>query len=106
MANTFIICNNEDEIKLNKSCWGNVTLELSEEDIMALLKGKTLAADAGEYGLFIKLGDWKAMNIKCKTCAITREPDTLCPCKAFREATDGTVCHCGRYLKGEQNDQA
>ena len=21
--------------------------------------------------------------------------------KEFREATDGTVCHCGRYLKGE-----
>lgn len=35
-------------------------------------------------------------------CAITREPDTKCPCKDFREATDGTVCHCGRYLKGEE----
>lgn len=32
-------------------------------------------------------------------CAIAREPDTLCPCNEFREATGGTVCHCGRYLK-------
>lgn len=55
MAGAFIICNNEDEIKANKSCWGNVTLELSTEDIMALLKGKTLATDNGEYGIFIKL---------------------------------------------------
>ena len=31
----------------------------------------------------------------------TREPDPLCPCKEFREATDGTVCHCGRYLNGD-----
>lgn len=57
MANTFIICNNEDEIKSNESCWGNTTFELSAEDIVALLKGKTLAGDNGEYGIFIKLGD-------------------------------------------------
>lgn len=55
MADTFIICNNEDEIKANKSCWGNVTFELSAEDIVALLKGKTLAGDDGEYGIFIKM---------------------------------------------------
>lgn len=57
MANTFIICNNEDEIKSNMSCWGNYTFELSTEDIMALLKGKTLATDNGEYGIFIKMGE-------------------------------------------------
>ena len=57
MADTFVICNNEDEIKANESCWGNSTFELSIEDIVALLKGKTLAADNGEYGIFIKLGD-------------------------------------------------
>lgn len=56
MAGTFIICNNKDEIKANESCWGNSTFELSIEDIVALLKGKTLAADNGEYGIFIKLG--------------------------------------------------
>lgn len=55
MAGTFIICNNEDEIKSNRSCWGNVTFELSAEDIVALFCGKTLAADDGEYGIFIKL---------------------------------------------------
>lgn len=57
MADTFIICNNEDEINSKKSCWGNVTFELSTEDIAALLKGKTLAANDGEYGIFIKLGE-------------------------------------------------
>ena len=57
MADTFIICNNEDEIKANESCWGNSAFELSIEDIVALLKGKTLAADNGEYGIFIKLGN-------------------------------------------------
>lgn len=57
MANTFIICNNE-EVKSNESCWGNDTFELSTEDIAALLKGKTLAAMvADEYGVFIKMGE-------------------------------------------------
>ena len=60
MSNTFIICNNEDEIKSNMSCCGNYTFELSTEDIMALLKGKTLATDNGEYGIFIKLEDKNA----------------------------------------------
>ena len=60
MTNTFIICNNEDEIKSNMSCRGNYTFELSTEDIMALLKGKTLATDNGEYGIFIKLEDKNA----------------------------------------------
>lgn len=55
MAGTFIICNNEDEIESNRSCWGNVTFELSAEDIVALFCGKTLAANNGEYGIFIKL---------------------------------------------------
>lgn len=56
MANTVIICNNEDEIEENMSCWGNTTIELSAEDIAALFKGKTLATDNGEYGIFIRLG--------------------------------------------------
>lgn len=60
MTSTFIICNNEDEIKSNMSCLGNYTFELSTEDIMALLKGKTLATDNGEYGIFIKLEDKNA----------------------------------------------
>jgi hypothetical protein len=57
MGNTFIICNNEDEIKSNESCWGNTTFVLSTADIAALMKGKTLAADDGEYGIFLRLGD-------------------------------------------------
>lgn len=53
MPNTFIICNNEEEIRSNTSCWGNTTFELSTEDIVALLEGKTLAGDTGEYSIFI-----------------------------------------------------
>ena len=56
MANTFIICNNDDEIESNKSYWGNQWLEISDTDIAALLKGKTLTAMINdEYGLFIKM---------------------------------------------------
>lgn len=57
MANTFIICNNEEEVKSNESCWGNTTFELSIKDIMALLNRKTLAGDNGENGIFIKMGE-------------------------------------------------
>ena len=57
MNNTFVICNNEEEVQSNMSCWGNTTFELSTEDIAALLEGKTLAGDNGEYGIFIKLGE-------------------------------------------------
>ena len=56
MHDTFIICNNDDEIKSNKSCWGNQTFEISEQDIAALLEGKTLTAMVNdEYGIFIKI---------------------------------------------------
>ena len=55
MSSTFIICNNKEEVELNESCWGNITFELSIEDIVALLEGKTLAGDTGEYGIFIMM---------------------------------------------------
>ncbi len=52
----FIICNNEDEIRANCSCFGNETFEISEKDLEALLAGKTLAEMINdEYGVFIKL---------------------------------------------------
>ena len=57
MANTFIICNNEEEVKSNELCWGNTTFELSIEDIMALLNRKIFVGDNGEYGIFIKMGE-------------------------------------------------
>lgn len=57
MAHTFIICNNEEEVQSNMSCWGNTTFELSIKDISALLQGKTLAGDNGEYGVFIMMGE-------------------------------------------------
>ena len=60
MTGTFIICNNEEEIKQNTSCWGNQTFKISDEDIAALLKGKTLTAMVNdEYGIFIKMEDYK-----------------------------------------------
>lgn len=31
-------------------------------------------------------------------CMVAKTPDTKCPCKAFREQTEG-VCHCGRFEK-------
>lgn len=56
MADRFIICNNEDEVKSNESCWGNQEFEISAEDITALLKGKTLTAMVNdEYSIFIRL---------------------------------------------------
>ena len=57
MNNTFIICNNKEEVKSNESCWGNSTFELSIEDIVALLEGKTLAGKNGEDGIFIMMGE-------------------------------------------------
>ena len=32
-------------------------------------------------------------------CAIERNPDTKCICKAFREQTEPGECHCGRFAK-------
>ena len=58
MASTFVICNNEDEIKSNASCYGNQTFEISMKDLIALFEGKTLAAMVNdEYGIFIKIED-------------------------------------------------
>ena len=63
MDDRFIICNNEDEIKSNESCWGNQTFEISSDDIKALLEGKTITAMVNdEYGIFITMGD--STNIK------------------------------------------
>jgi hypothetical protein len=54
--NTFVICNNKEEVQSHVSCWGNATFELSIKDISALLQGKTLAGDyGGEYSIFITM---------------------------------------------------
>ena len=53
MSNTFIICNNKEEVKSNESCWGRTKIEVAVEDLEAILEGKTLAGDTGEYGIFI-----------------------------------------------------
>lgn len=53
--NTFVICDNEEEVRSHMSCRGNTTFELSATDIVALFAGKTLAGDDGEYGIFIMM---------------------------------------------------
>ena len=56
MADTFIICNNMEEEKLNESPYGNEDYEISADDIKALKDGKTLTAMiSGEYGVFIRM---------------------------------------------------
>ena len=56
MADTFIICNNMEEVESNESPWGNEYYEISADDIKALKDGKTLAAMiSGEYGVFIEM---------------------------------------------------
>lgn len=63
MGDTFVICNNEDEIKAFESCWGNQTFEISPEDIKALLEGKTITAMVNdEYGIFITMGNSKILR--------------------------------------------
>ena len=32
-------------------------------------------------------------------CAIEQTPDTLCPCKDFREQEEPGLCLCGRFEK-------
>ena len=56
MADTFIICNNMEDVKSNESPYGNEDFVISADDIKALEDGKILTAMiAGEYGVFIKM---------------------------------------------------
>ena len=32
-------------------------------------------------------------------CAITKEPDTMCMCKEFRDQEESGFCHCNRFFK-------
>ena len=32
-------------------------------------------------------------------CALTKEDDTKCMCKVFRDSQDTDFCHCGRFYK-------
>lgn len=36
-------------------------------------------------------------------CAVSKNPDTKCMCKEFREQKEG-LCHCGLYLKTVDKD--
>ena len=35
-------------------------------------------------------------------CAVVKNEDTRCICKAFREQTKPGLCHCGRFEKVEE----
>ena len=37
-------------------------------------------------------------------CAVDRNPDTRCMCRAFREQTEPGECHCGRFKKVDGGD--
>lgn len=51
-----IIIKNDQDRKECTSCLGNYTVELTKENIMALLIGETLGDPCfSEYGLFIKM---------------------------------------------------
>lgn len=51
-----LICNDEKDIELCKSCYGNNFFVLTREEIAALLDGKTLGdPNYDEYGTFIKM---------------------------------------------------
>ena len=53
-----IVIKNEFDEQDCISPWGNIMLELSREDIEALLNGKTLGdPDWDEYGTLIKMKD-------------------------------------------------
>lgn len=38
-------------------------------------------------------------------CAIIKNEDTKCMCKAFKEQKEPGTCHCGLYEKVEKNKQ-
>lgn len=35
-------------------------------------------------------------------CAIVKNEDTRCPCREFREQQTEGECHCGRFVKVEE----
>ena len=45
--------------------------------------------------------DLVAANNGYCPCAIHHTPDTLCPCKDFREQNHPGLCLCGRFEKTE-----
>lgn len=36
-------------------------------------------------------------------CMLEKSNDTKCPCKMFREQDEVGDCHCGRYVKVDDN---
>lgn len=38
-------------------------------------------------------------------CMFTKDEDTRCPCRDFREQTTEGACHCGRFVKVEEGKE-
>lgn len=54
---------NTQDIEIFKSKYGNEYCQITFEDILSLLQGKIIYVNvAGEYSLFIGLGDWRTTN--------------------------------------------
>lgn len=37
-------------------------------------------------------------------CRLSKNEDTKCPCKEFREQAEPGECHCGIYIKVESDE--
>lgn len=48
---------------------------------------------------FKDISDAIRQNNNYCCCAITKEPDTMCMCKEFRDQNESGFCHCGRFYK-------
>lgn len=38
-------------------------------------------------------------------CAIIHNQDTMCMCKDFRESKEVGECHCGLYIRYDENEE-
>ena len=52
-----------------------------------------------ESAIFKEVSDVIRKNGNYCCCAITKEPDTMCMCKDFREQQESGFCHCNRFFK-------
>jgi hypothetical protein len=52
-----------------------------------------------DYDTYCKITEAVRNNDGYCPCAIVKSPDTLCPCKDFREQDYEGECHCGRFIK-------
>lgn len=46
-----------------------------------------------------EISDAIEANDRYCICAVSKNPDTKCMCKEFREQKESGLCHCGLYKK-------